>query len=385
MILTGKQVAIIGGGPAGLTLARLLQMRGEKVTVYERDAGPFVRQQGATLDLHEESGLKALSAAGLMDAFKANHRPDAGKMRVVDKHLQIHIDDHASGGGHSEDRPEIDRGPLRDLLIDSLEPGTVVWDSQFVSMEKKKGAPGWVVSFKNGKTASADLVIAADGANSKLRPYLTAIKPVYAGITIVEGKIEDAAVNAPKMWALAKGGKVFILDDEKSVITTAKGDGTLTYYTGCKVEQQWATKGNIDFANPSSVAGWFRETFGDWHPDLFELVGCDNLSVVPRTMYYFPLDQCWESQPDLTLLGDAAHRMPPYAGEGVNTAMLDALVLADALTDQGYKETREAIASYEREMLERAAIITQMSLDNTVLLHGPDAIRQMEQVLEGDD
>ena len=84
MTLQNKHVAIIGGGPGGLTLARLLQLKDADVKVYERDANKDVRVQGATLDLHEESGLAALQKAGLMDAFKANYRPGAEKMRVVE-------------------------------------------------------------------------------------------------------------------------------------------------------------------------------------------------------------------------------------------------------------------------------------------------------------
>ncbi len=94
MLTKDTKVAIVGGGPGGLVLARLLQMKGVSVIVYERDKSRAVRVQGATLDLHEESGLKALDAAGLMDAFKANYRPDADKLRITDQQGTILFDDH---------------------------------------------------------------------------------------------------------------------------------------------------------------------------------------------------------------------------------------------------------------------------------------------------
>src|SRR5882672_3667018 len=72
--INGKKVAIVGGGPGGLTLARLLQQSGAKVAVYERDQNHNARVQGSALDLHEDSGLAALEAAGLTEAFWANHR-----------------------------------------------------------------------------------------------------------------------------------------------------------------------------------------------------------------------------------------------------------------------------------------------------------------------
>ena len=149
-----KKIAIVGGGPGGLTLARLLQIKDADVRVFERDFNKEVRVQGATLDLHEESGLAALEKAGLMDAFKANFRPGAEMMRITDHQATIFYDEHAElsektfGGKYY--RPEIDRGPLRHILLESLKPGTVVWDSHFVSMDKKDA--GWQLNFKNGNT-----------------------------------------------------------------------------------------------------------------------------------------------------------------------------------------------------------------------------------------
>ena len=110
-LIKDKNIAIVGGGPGGLTLARILQMNGADVTVYERDANSEARAKGATLDLHEESGLRALREAGLIDKFWANYRPGVDKLRITDKHAHIIFDDDADGRDGSS-RPEIDRGPL---------------------------------------------------------------------------------------------------------------------------------------------------------------------------------------------------------------------------------------------------------------------------------
>ena len=93
MVTDNKKIAIVGGGPGGLTLARLLQLKNAEVKVYERDENRDVRVQGATLDLHEESGLEALQRAGLMDEFKANYRPGAGKLKILDKDLNVFLDE----------------------------------------------------------------------------------------------------------------------------------------------------------------------------------------------------------------------------------------------------------------------------------------------------
>src|ERR1700679_1711398 len=132
---TNKKIAIIGGGPGGLTLARLLQMNGAEVTVYERDVNKDVRVQGATLDLHEGSGLAALREAGLMTAFEANYRPGADRVRIMDKHATIILDEHVNEK-NAFSRPEIDRGPLRKILLDALQAGTVCWDSYLTRLVK---------------------------------------------------------------------------------------------------------------------------------------------------------------------------------------------------------------------------------------------------------
>src|SRR6476619_1987723 len=101
-IITDKNIAIVGGGHGGLTLARLLQMNGAEVKVYERDLNRNARVQGATLDLHQESGLKALDVAGLMYNFRANYRPGADKMRITDKNANIVFEDSFETDGNDE-------------------------------------------------------------------------------------------------------------------------------------------------------------------------------------------------------------------------------------------------------------------------------------------
>ncbi|WP_241462457.1 FAD-dependent oxidoreductase [Sphingobacterium deserti] len=375
--MINKKVAVIGGGPGGLTLTRLLQAKGCEVKVYERDSDQNVRQQGATLDLHEESGLKALIAAGLLDDFKKCYRPDADKLRIIDQYAIVHFDDHDQEStveiGGSSFRPEIDREPFRDLLIASLEKNTIVWNSKFVSMQPK--GSGWDIFFDNGSTVYADFVIAADGANSRVRKYITDIAPIYSGLTIIEGNIYNASANAPKLWKLVKGGKVFALGLEKSIILSAKGDGSLSFYTGTRETEDWVETCGINFENKYELYEWFRERFVDWGSEWYELFQSDESYFVPRPQYHFPLNQQWESSPSLTMLGDAAHRMPPYAGEGVNMAMLDALELADNLTAEHFIDTQTAISKYERAMLERAGQITEVTLQSMEDMHAKDGLK----------
>lgn len=385
MTITNKKIAIIGGGPGGLTLARLLQLKGAEVKVYERDFDRNVRVQGSTLDLHDDSGLKALAAAGLMDAFKQHYRPGADLMRITDSQARIvydqHLEESTEAFGEAHFRPEIDRGPLRDILLDSLQPGTVVWNSHIITLRKEEES--WQLQFKNGTTAKADIVIGADGANSSIRQFVTPIKPVYAGLTMIEGTVYDAAKNAPRLNDLTKGGKVFALGDNKTLVTSAKGDGSLSFYTGCKKEEGWTKNSGIDFTDRMQLLNWFKQEYTGWDKIWEELFTSGHTSFIPRPQYYMPLDQTWEAHAAITLLGDAAHVMPPYAGEGVNMAMKDALELSECFTSDRYADTKEAIAAYELHMRERASETARMTLAQTETLHAPGAIDSLLNLFRG--
>lgn len=351
MLLDNKKVAIIGGGPGGLTLARLLQEKGVDVKVYERDENREVRQQGSTLDLHDDTGLKAINKAGLIDEFKKYYRPGADTMKITDRDMNIVYDDHKEKPeedfGNEHFRPEIDRGPLRDLLIASLKEENVIWGSKFTEM--KPCGEGWEILFENGTTAYADFVIASDGANSRVRKYITEIQPIFSGVTAIEINVYNAEKNAPKLWKLVNGGKIFALEQGKTVLFSAKGDGTLTVLLGLKTEQNWLINSGIDFKNKKSVLEWFKKDFAEWSRDWQELFKGDEISIIPRTMYHFPLNQSWKPLPNLTMIGDAAHRMPPYAGEGANQALADALELYEVLTSNLFQKMEDAIGFFEKK------------------------------------
>ena len=374
-----KKIAIVGGGPGGLTLARLLQMKGMDITVYERDLNREVRVQGGALDLHTESGLAALEAAGLLDEFKKRYRPGAELLRVTDNQANIFYDEHInpreSTFGDKNHRPEIDRGPLRDILLNSLKPGTVVWDSHIISVEPIERK--WKLVFKNGTTITADMVIGADGANSKIRPFVTNIKPQWSGITMLEGSLKDAKRTAPVIHELLKGGKIMAFGNEQSLFVSSKEDGSFGFGFSFKTPEHWTTNCGLDFSSPQQLLAWFKKAYSEWSPVWWELFADEHLVFIPRPQYCMPLDQYWEAKPNITLIGDAAHWMPPFAGEGVNMAMLDALQLSEALCDNTITDTRSAIAQYEKKMFKRFAKEGAGTLYNTQWMHAPNSLHSM--------
>ena len=190
----------------------------------------------------------------------------------------------------------------------------------------------------------------------------------------MEGGVYYSETASPKVHQLLQNGKIFTVGDEKSLIVSSKGDGSLVFYTGCKTEEHWSRESGIDFSNNAQVLSWFQKEFSGWDDVWQELFENASSPFVPRPQYCMPPDQTWDALPNLTMLGDAAHLMPPYAGEGVNMAMGDALELSQCLTRQDYSDTYSAIAAYEEQMRVRAAEAAKMTLESTAALHSPHAV-----------
>lgn len=371
-LLKDKKVAILGGGPGGLTLARLLQLKGADVKVYERDFNKESRVQGAIVDLHFDSGLKVMTAAGLLDSFKEVYMRGADKYRMVDKNASIYIDENNNGGddfNNENFRPEIDRGVLRNLLLNALLPDTVIWDSHFVSMEQINDS--WELKFKNGSTAFADLVIGSDGHLSKVRPYVTDIQALYSGATIIQGEIENPETECPGIYDLVDNANLIAMDIGKTIAAQPMASGGLTFYTASLYPENWAKTSIINFNNPDEVYAYLVKHYEGWNPIFFTLFKACTKFVI-RPLNYFPLDQNWEAKSNVTLIGDAAHLMPP-SGEGVNTAMLDALDLSECLCSGEFNDLKSAIAEYEIRMRARAAVLGKEAIESIKDFASPSA------------
>ena len=363
----GKKIAIVGGGPGGLTLARLLQQGGAQISVYERDRSRSARVQGSALDLHEDSGLAALEAAGLIDAFWVNHRPDLDRLRLTDAYGTV-LHDHPRPISGAGKRPEIERGPLRDLLLDSLQPGTVEWDCKLESAEIQ--GEQMLLRFAGGKTVLADIAIGGDGANSRLRELVTPIGPEYVGVSLVEGLVPAAKQTIPKLWDLLGGSALIALGGERTIGMGTKPDGSVLFYAGLKTQDAAARQSLEGASGPNPRVAWFHANFEGWS-DLWDPLFREAVSIVWRPLLVCPSNQHWEPKPNVTLIGDAAHVMPPYAGEGVNMAMLDALMLSKLFLSE--KSSSGAIATYEAEMFARMQHMTADTITNTEMFYAPDA------------
>jgi len=365
-------IVVVGAGMAGLTLARVLSVHGIDVAIYEAEPSADARTQGGMLDLHEESGLAALHDAGLYDQFVAAHHVGGQELRVLDKHAVVRLEEEDDG--QSKNRPEINRKDLRRIFLDSLPAGMIRWGGKVVQVQRPRiGRPR--ATFEDGHEVTADLLIGADGANSRCRPLLCDATPQYLGVTLLEAHIYDPANTSPHSAALVGHGSLFALNDEKGVLGHCDTYGDLHLNFGLKVDESWADRA-IDFSDSDAVRALLHETFADWHPDFHAMITDLEPPFIPRPLRTLPIGLTWEPVPGVTLLGDAAHLMSPFAGEGANVAMQDGLELARAILDHSGSPD-EAIAVYEQAMYPRSAEKAQESASNLEFCFAPDALASL--------
>lgn len=386
------KIAIVGGGPAGCTLARILQQSpfSFDITIFEGEASVNARPQGGTLDLHTGTGLAALERADLLDDFYKYARFEGESMQFTDKNLRRYMNMPAPKSGKSRGRPEIDRSLLRQILVDSLPADMIKWNHRLRKIDQDL-----TLYFDHATYSGFDLLIGADGAWSKVRPLVSEQIPFYSGIGGIRSAIKDAATSQPDIHKLVRHGMLMSLGDHKTFGMQQLGDGSIGVHTWGQKPESWAK--NLPFPESDSEAlrAHALREYHDWSPHLTDGLRAADTPVYPHDLYMLPIGHSWTHRPGVTLMGDAAHLMTPFAGEGVNLAMTDSMHLADAIIaaakslsatatpDKQEQLAKEAMLSreiekFEKDMFSRATKIQQITYDSMKFMffvpNAPDSV-----------
>ncbi|KAL4870417.1 hypothetical protein BDV12DRAFT_165913 [Aspergillus spectabilis] len=359
------RIAIIGGGPAGLTLGRLLYKRNIPFKIFERRQKPTeeeLAKASGMLDLHEESGLAALRDCGLYDNFLHLTGECSEAQKVSDKDGNILYKDE----GELSERPEISRHALTKLLASHLPADSIKWGQKLnsTSISNTSGRTQIELDFGPHGKQTSDLVIGADGAWSRVRSLLTEVKPHYSGTQSITSTITDITSKYPHLADLVGQGSFSALGLRHGVMSQRGPQDSARIYTFLSLPDEHfpSSAESVDRSSTITKQQLLTDNtlLGRFGAPIKNLVSvaCDEESsttnsdlsqISIKPLYTLPVGTSWPHHPNATLIGDAAHLMCPWAGEGVNLAMWDSLLLSQAIAT-AYEATKHDPASFTKKL-----------------------------------
>ncbi len=373
MLLKHKEVAILGAGPVGLTMAKLLQQQGISVIVYERDQDPHARIWGGTLDLHKGSGQEALKKAGLLERYYEVATPMG--IIISDEQGKTLLTKSPTPE-NQHDNPEINRNEFRKILLQSLADNTVIWNRKCTGVEAQNGK--WLLQFEDKPDATADFVIVANGGMSRVRSYVTDAEAEDTGTFIIQGDVPLPETGCPEFYQLCDGNRLMTAHQGNLLVANPHNNGLLTYGVIFKTPEEWVQESKLSFQDTASIVSFLSDRLSDWD-ERYRQAFRATAAFWGLPTRKLPLDKPWKKDRPLpiTLIGDAAHLMPPFAGQGVNTGLIDALNLSDNLTNGGFETIEDAISDYEQKMFAYATAAQLESGENEIEMRNPDFSFQM--------
>jgi 2-polyprenyl-6-methoxyphenol hydroxylase-like FAD-dependent oxidoreductase len=244
---------------------------------------------------------------------------------MLDQHGTVLLDEPDDGTGG---RPEVLRGDLRQVLIDSLPDEMIQWGRKVTDVQPL-GASRHELTFADGSTVTTGLLV---------------------GATFIETYLYDADERHSAAAEAVGGGAMYALTPGKGIVAHRETGDTLHTYVELMRPAEWVA--GIDFADADAATARVAAEFDGWTPELTALITDGETAPIPRMIYALPDGHRWDRVPGVTLLGDAAHLMPP-AGEGANLAMFDGAELGKAIAAHP-GDIEAALAAYEEALFPRS-------------------------------
>lgn len=340
-------VTIVGAGLGGLILARVLHLNGFPVTVYEGELSPESRTQGGQLDIHLHNGQIALDIAKLTKEFRSIIHEGAEATRILGKDANV-LFEEADGG--SRNRPEVLRGDLRRILRESLPDGAIQWGKKLTSATSL-GDGRHTLLFADGTSVVTSVLVGADGAFSKVRALVSTAIPTYTGTAFIDTFLHDVETRHSETVRQVGAGAMYAFAPGQGIVAHREAGNIIHTYIQLVRPLEWVQ--SIDFNNPEGAKARIAAEFAGWADPLTTLITNSDTAPVLRLIYSLPDNHRWDRVPGVTLIGDAAHLMPP-SGEGANLAMLDGAELGEAIAKHP-DDIEAGFAAYEATMFSRSA------------------------------
>ncbi|CUM52612.1 unnamed protein product [Debaryomyces tyrocola] len=376
-------VAVVGGGPAGLMLGRLLLLKKIPFTIFELDSGPDERNQGGTLDLHPETGQVAIKKAQLVKEFQLRARPEGDCMKLVSYNGTILFDERQNNKSfENSTRPEIDRNKLKNMLLESFDQKHINWSKKLRNIDVV--GDKYNLNFSDGTAeAGYDVVVGADGAWSKVRPLVTEVKPYYSSVTLIEFWRNNATKTSPWLSDYVGQGSCSMYDENRAVMGQRNGDDSIRIYACMRKDELWSKTCGIDWSNKTNARReLIKLCFDDCHEDIKSMIleGTDELIV--RPLYMLPIGISWLNRKGITLVGDAAHLMTPFAANGANLALFDAWKLVESI-EESKGDYLQGIVRYEQSLFERSKEHAKETWDNLETFFKADGNEKIIKLIQG--
>jgi len=379
-------VAIIGAGIGGVALAVACLHRGIPFTLYERDSSFDARAQGYGLTLQQASnaikGLGLFSLKQGMNSTRHVVHTTEGK-EIIEWGMRTHSNTKTSP---KRINVHIPRQALRLALLEQMGGhGAVQWGHQLTSFKQGEGEGVELCFQVNGETklAKADLVVGADGIRSAVRSLLIGdnITPLrYLGYMVILGicSLEDL-----------KGVDSSLLDSA-TVFQTVNGSERIYMMPYSSNSVMWQLSFPMSEKEAKALSAQGAQALKEeayritqWHNPIPQILGATmetQISGYPVYDRELLKPELLEKAGAVTLIGDAAHPMSPFKGQGANQALLDALALARSISivskwrEAGIRKS--VLTEFEAEMLERSAAKVKDSAEAAQLLHSNIVLRE---------